>query len=127
MKILYSPAYEKATVDASEYQPFLNKLVEIFRFGFGLEMEKTLDFQNLPIKWWIKPYVHVNESSLVADLASAVQNGFISKQTASERISMYATPSEWERIIKESKEAQQNDLLHEIELANANRTTNTGS
>lgn len=127
LKILYSPAYEKATVDASEYQPFLNKLVEIFRFGFGLEMEKTLDFQNLPIKWWIKPYVHVNESSLVADLASAVQNGFISKQTASERISMYATPSEWERIIKESKEAQQNDLLHEIELANANRTTNTGS
>lgn len=120
LKILYSPAYEKATVDASEYQPFLNQLVRIFMFGFGVEMKRTLDFQNLPIKWWIKPYVHVNESSLVSDLASAVQNGFISKKTASERISMYSTSGEWERIIREAKEEQKNDLLRQIQSQTSN-------
>lgn len=104
LKILYSPAYEKAMIDSAEYQPFLNQLVKVFMYGFGLEEGKTVDFANLPINWWIKPYIHVNESAMVADLASAVQNGFISKRTASERISMYATAGEWERIIKESKE-----------------------
>ena len=114
-------------IDSAEYQPFLNDLVKIFMFGFGVEMKKTIDFMNLPIKWWIKPYIHINESAMVADLASAVQNGFISKQTASERIPMYSTAGEWERIIREAKEEQQNDLLSQIKLANANREANTGS
>ena len=127
LKILYSPAYEKAMIDSAEYQPFLNDLVKIFMFGFGVEMKKTIDFMNLPIKWWIKPYIHINESAMVADLASAVQNGFISKRTASERIPMYSTAGEWERIIREAKEEQQNDLLSQIKLANANREANTGS
>ena len=120
LKILYSPAYEKATIDANEYQPFLNDLVRIFSYGYGMEIEKTIDFGNLPIKWWIKPYIHVNESAMVADLASAVQNGFISKQTASERISMYSIAGEWERIMREMKEEQQQDLLMQIQSQTQN-------
>ena len=114
-------------IDSAEYQAFLDDMVKIFMYGFGLEKEKSIDFMNLPINWWIKPYIHVNESAMVADLASAVQNGFISRQTASERISMYSVMGEWERIVKEAKEEQQNDLLSQIELANANRSANTGS
>lgn len=127
LKILYSPAYEKALIDSAEYQPFLDDMVKIFTYGFGVEKEKSIDFINLPINWWIKPYIHVNESAMVADLASAVQNGFISRQTASERIPMYSVTGEWERIVREAKEEQQNDLLSQIELANANRGSNTGS
>ena len=127
LKILYSPAYEKAMIDSAEYQPFLDDMVRIFRYGFGVEEEKSIDFVNLPINWWIKPYIHVNESAMVADLAAAVQNGFISRQTASERIPMYSVTGEWERIVREAKEEQQNDLLSQIELANANRGSNTGS
>lgn len=120
LKILYSPAYEKATIDANEYQPFLNDLVRIFSHGYGMESEKTIDFGNLPVKWWIKPYIHVNESAMVADLASAVQNGFISRQTASERISMYSTVGEWERIMRETKEEQQQDLLMQMQSKSQN-------
>lgn len=116
LKILYSPAYEKAICDAAEFQPFLNKLVEIFMFGYGVETENTLGFANLPIKWWIAPYVHVNTSAVVADLATAVQNGFISKETASERIQFYSTVGEWDRIMKEYKEQQSADLLYEEQL-----------
>jgi hypothetical protein len=77
------------------------------------------------MKWWIKPYVHVSESAMVADLASAVQNGFISKQTASEKISMYSTVSEWDRIIKEQKAKRDAELLSEIERIAATAQTNT--
>lgn len=116
LKILYSPAYEKASRDAAEYQSFLNTLVEIFTYGYGVEEEKSIDFANLPIKWWIKPYVHVNTSAVVADLAQCVQNGFLSKETASERITEYSTVGEWDRIMKEYKQQQSADLLYEESL-----------
>lgn len=123
LKILYSPAYEKAICDAAEYQTFLNDLVEIFSYGFGVEMEKTIDFSNLPIKWWIRPYIHVNESAIVSDLAMAVQNGFISKETATERIAFYGTVGEWDRIMKEYKQQQEADLLYEEDLLKAQAAT----
>ena len=116
LKILYSPAYEKATIDAQEYQSALNQLVKIFAYGYGLEKGKTIDFSILPIKWWIKPYVHVSESAMITDLAAAVQNGFISKQTASEKISMYSTVAEWDRIIREQKEEQKADILFQKQM-----------
>lgn len=119
LKILYSPAYEKAVCDAAEYQPFLNSLVEMFMFGYGVEMEKTIAYTNLPVKWWIKAYVHVNTTALVTDLATCVQNGFLSKETASERVSEYATVGEWDRIMKEYKEQQAADLLYEEDLLKA--------
>jgi hypothetical protein len=67
------------------------------------------------MKWWIKPYVHVSESAMVQDLATAVQNGFISRQTATEKISMYSTVSEWDRIMKEQNEKRKAEMDLELE------------
>ena len=39
-----------------------------------------------------------------------MQNGFLSKQTASEK-SPYATPQEWNRILQEKKQEQEQELL----------------
>lgn len=114
VKMLYSPALEKAMSDASEWQPFLNDMVNIFSFGYGIEKEMTIDFADLPLKFWIKPYIHINESAVMADLSLGVNSGFISKQTASERAPEYSSVGEWERIVKEQKEAQQADLLYQI-------------
>lgn len=119
LKILYSPAYEKATTDSAEFQPFLNDLVNIFAYGYGLEVENTLAFASLPMKWWIKPYVHVSESAMVQDLATGIQNGFISRQTASERASMYTTVSEWDKIVKEQNEKRKADMKLEKEKLSA--------
>lgn len=116
LKLLYSPAYEKAMADASEWQPFLNDMVRIFTYGYGVEKGKTIDYMGLPLKWWIKPYIHINESAVVQDLATAVQNGFISRQTASERNAAYSSVGEWDRIIRESKEEEKADLLYQIKL-----------
>lgn len=122
IKILYADATEKATIDANEFQYPLDLLARIFAFGYGVEMEKTIDFTNIPISPWIKPFVHINESAVVSDLSVAVGAGFISKQTASERASFYTDTNEWDRIIKENKEQQQADLLYSLKEAQATAT-----
>lgn len=119
VKLLYSPAYEKAMSDANEYQDVLDDMVRIFLYGYGMELEKTIDFTSLPMKWWIKPYIHINESAVVTDLSTAVQNGFLSQQTASERNSTYSIVNEYERIVKERKEQEKADMLYQIKTAGA--------
>lgn len=119
LKILYSPAVEMGITNQHKYQKAVDNLVEIYAFGMGLESGKTLDFTNLPVKSWIEVYVHVNTSSVIQDLATAVQNGFCSKETASENITFYANEGEYNRILRENKQAQENDLLYQLELEKA--------
>ena len=110
LKILYSPAYEKAMSDANEFDGAVDKMVEIFSHGYGIETGKQLKFKSTPIAHYIKPYVHLNETELTTNLSMQVQNGYLSKQTASEK-SVYATPQEWDRVLSEKKSEQENDLL----------------
>lgn len=117
LKILYSPAYEKAISDANFFQDFLNDVARLFTYGYGIEIKDTIGLDNLEVKWWIKPYVHVNWTTTISDLAMAIQNGFISKETASERIQEYATVGEWDKILKEQKKQRQEQLKEEFERA----------
>jgi hypothetical protein len=57
----------------------------------------------------------------------AVQNGFVSKQTASERAPEYTSVGEWERLIKEQKEQQQADLLYTLKTKQTNSNSSTGN
>lgn len=125
LKILYSPAVERAINDASIYQPFLNDVVELFEYGYGLEKEDTIGMTNLPMKWWIKPYVHVSESAIIADLVAGVNAGFISKKTASERASFYTTTGEFYRVNSENNQEQAADLLYQIKLKKSTQTEST--
>lgn len=104
LKLLYSPAIEKAIVDANSMQPFLEDIVELFKYGYGLEMNNQTDMIALSINTWIEPYVHQNDSELITNLSTAVQNAFLSKRTASERIPKYAKNDEIARVIREQKE-----------------------
>lgn len=110
IKMLYTPAYNKAMSDSNEFAMALNHIVYIFKFGYGVERKIRLDFMNTRISHYIKPYVHLNETELTTNLATQVQNGFLSKQTASEK-SPYATPREWDRIVREKKLEQEQELL----------------
>lgn len=110
IKLLYSDAYEKAMSDAQEFDSLIDKMVEIFSHGYGVEAKHQLDFKNLNLSFFIQPYIHLNEENLVSNLALAVQNGFVSRQTAAEKC-VYSTPCEWDRIMREKKEAESTDLL----------------
>lgn len=124
IKLLYSPAVEVAMNDAMRLQPFLDQLVRIAKFGIGYENNCTATMVNLPISAWIEPYIHQNDTELFTNLATAVQNKFISKQTASERISKYAKNDEYGRIIREKKEEQEMDLLVDLQRQDAQLENN---
>lgn len=121
LKILYSPAVEKGMNDAEAFTPALNNMVKLFAFGYGVEKQKSLDFVNLPIRPWIKTYIHLNESAIMADLAIGVQNEFISKKTASERAWFYSVSTEWERLQAQAKQEEQADVLAEFEKQRFNK------
>lgn len=120
LKIMYSDAFEKALNDAHEYDGCLDKVIDIFNFGYGVEIGKQLDFKNTAIRHYIEPYVHTNLTELTQNLNTAVLGGFLSRQTASEKLP-YATPQEWDRIQQEKHDADMHQLLIEdqrIEIQN---------
>lgn len=110
LKIMYSDAYEKAMTDANEYDPAVDKMISIYEWGYGIECEQRLAFINTNIRHYIEPYIHLNMTELTTNLNTAVVGGFLSRQTASEKLP-YSTPQEWERILAEQKEKQAQELL----------------
>lgn len=112
IKLLYSDAYNKAMLEAQEYDEFVRKMIEIFKWGFGIESEHQLAFKNTRISYYIVPFLPVNDQEVTTNLSIAVQNGFCSKQTASEKF-YFSTPNEWERIQNEKHEDDMHTLLLE--------------
>lgn len=110
LKIMYSDAYEKAMTDSNEYDGAVDKMISIFEWGYGIECEQRLAFINTNIRHYIEPYIHLNTTELTTNLNTAVIGGFLSRQTASEKLP-YSTPQEWERIQAETKEKQLQELL----------------
>lgn len=124
LKLLYSPALEIAMNDAQHMQPFLTKVVDIVKYGVGFEDGNVTDMVNLPVNSWIEAYVFENKTEVVTNLATAVQNGFLSHQTASERTPDFPRNDEYDRIMREAKEKQQQDLLQDIQLQDAQTENN---
>lgn len=119
LKLLYSPALEIAMNDAQMMSPFLSKIVEIVKYGVGYENGNMTDMIKLPVNAWIEPYVHQNSTEIITNLATAVQNNFLSHQTASERCPTYPVNDEYDRIVREAKQKQEQDLLNDIKLDDA--------
>lgn len=121
LKLLYSPAIERAIQDAHKLQPFIDGLVYLVKYGWGFHKNMLADMLALGINAWIEPYVHQNDTELTTNLATAVQNNFLSTQTASERYSKYAKNDEYSRIVRQMKEK----MLLDVEKANLQTTHNT--
>ena len=115
IKLLYSPAIEVAENDAKKMHPFLDQLVRICKYGIGMEENCMASMTALPVHAWIEVYVHQNKTEIITNLAAAVQNGFLSKQTASERCPDFPVTNEYDRILREKKEEDQQDLLMDMQ------------
>ena len=124
LKLLYSPAIECAMNDAQSLQPYIEKLTELVKYGTGYELSKIAEYMSLPINCWIQAFVFANQTELVTNLATAVQNGFLSHQTASERCPDFPKTDEYSRIVRETKEKQEQDLLKDIQLQDAQTENN---
>ena len=112
IKLLYSDSYNKAMNESQEFDGCIDGIVEIFLWGAGIEKEMRLQFMNIGMSHWCIPYIPINESEMCQNLALGVQNGFLSKETASER-NPYSTATEKTRLDKEKHEEQMRELLLE--------------
>ena len=119
VKLLFSPAIEQAIHDSQKLQPFIEDLIYLVKYGYGFEKDCQASLMELPINAWIEPYIHQNDSELVTNLANAVQNNFLSHQTASERISKYSRNDEYERIAREDLEKRKLDAQAELDKIKA--------
>lgn len=118
LKLLYSPAIELAIHDCSKLQGFLDQLILLVKHGYGFEINEQATMVELKINAWIQPYVHQNQTEIATNLATAVQNGFLSKRTASERMPDFPKNDEYERIVREQvakREMELKDKIAELE------------
>lgn len=124
VKLLYSPAYENAMKDANEFSKFINQMRKIYAFGYGVEIEMMIDFMQLEVYSWIKPYIHQNWTETITNLATSVQNGFLSRQRANEVADEYSTSTDWDTILREQKQKQQEEIQKQIEIEETKTTVN---
>ena len=120
IKLLYSDSYNMALLEIQEYDEFVCKMIDIFKWGYGIESNNRLAFMNTRISFYVTPFIPINDAEVTNNLATAVQNGFCSKQTASEKF-YFSTPQEWKRIEQEKHDEQMQMLAVEeqrIEIQN---------
>ncbi|MGL5262726.1 MAG: phage portal protein [Bacteroides sp.] len=113
IKLLYSPSIEKANEMAKKLNPFLDVLVDMFTYFYGIEVEKLSEFKNLKVYAYLEPYVHQNDSEVIKNLETSVNAGFLSKKSATE-ISPYSNNNEIDRIEQEVEAAYQLDSLTDL-------------
>ena len=106
VRTLLMDSYQKALLDAQHLQPFLDDVVELFKYGYSLEIGKPSDYETFNVKGEIFPYVFMSETEQVSNIVQLRAAGALSKQTASEMAYElgYGVVSESERLAKEARE-----------------------
>ena len=121
IKLLYSPAVEKAMEDAQHWNQALDDVVSIFKFGFGVETEQSAQFNNLPVRGEIIPYVHQNEMEIATILNQGVTMGTLSTETAAPQYPN-ASNDEFARITKQN-EAKAKEEMTKLETTTKMKQT----
>lgn len=106
IRMMMMDSYQKAQDDALHFQPFLNDVVELFKYGYGIESGRISDYNTLKIKAEIFPYVFMSETEVVSNIVQSVGIGALSKRSASEMLYDlgYGVISEYDRLIDQSRE-----------------------
>lgn len=120
IKLLYSPAVEKAMEDAMHWNSFVDDVVRIFKFGYGVETRKSAQFNSLNVRGEIIPYVHQNEQEIITNLNQSVTMGTLSSETASE-IHPYAKNDEFKRLNAEAEKEQSIQIQTDLNKNNKDR------
>lgn len=114
IKLLYSPAVEKSMEEKSEWNYFIDDCVDLFKYGYGLEISKMAEYESLDVRGEIVPYVHQNLAEEVTMISQSVLAGVLSVRTAAEKHPL-GSNNEFEKIRKEAKE--KSDAEAEIKAA----------
>ena len=120
MKLYYAPSLDKAELDAKEYQRTITDMQSLFCEGYGIEQGAITEFLDLNDRLfgYVMPFVHENNSSLIADLVASKNAGILSAESATEH-NPYSKNGEFKRVTAEVKQQQQADRLYQLKSASA--------
>ena len=106
IRMMMMDSYQKAQDDALHFQPFLDDIVELFKYGYGIEMGKSSSFNTLQLKAEIFPYVFMSETEVVSNIVQSVAINALSRRSASEMLYDlgYGVISEYDRLIEQERE-----------------------
>ena len=106
VRMLLMDSYQQALLDAQHFQPFIDGVVELFKYSYSIESGRPSDFESLQVKAELFPYVFMSETEQVANIMQLRSAGALSRQTASEMAYElgYGINSEYERITKEERD-----------------------
>lgn len=106
IRMMMMDSYQKAQDDALHFQPFLDDIVELFKYGYGIETRRTSDFNTLQIRAEIFPYVFMSETEVVSNIVQSVAINALSRRSASEMLYDlgYGVISEYDRLIEQERE-----------------------
>lgn len=120
VKILYSPAFEQGIKDINMFNKSIDDIVKLFKEGYGLEQGNIAGYKSLQVRGDMMPYIPQNENEKQQNLALGVQNGYLSKESASDQNTAYSSPDEKQRLVT------QDNYQSELE-ANNQRTQLVGN
>lgn len=104
VKMLFADSYLKALSDSMEYQPFLNRIAYLFKFGYFLEKGRVNEVESLNIKTYLDPFIFLSENDVISAIQMLVTSGCMSRKTATELAYNigYSSPDEVNRILQEA-------------------------
>jgi len=112
VKLLFSPAVEKALDSAKELDEFIDRAVMLFKEGYGIESGSSLSFKTLKLRGEIDIYVPQNDAELIRTLNESIGYGSLSKETGAE-VNPLGINGEHKRIKEQiaSENAGSNDII----------------
>ena len=104
VKMLFADSYLKALSDSMEYQPFLNRVTYLFKYGYYMEQNKVSDVNTFKVKAYLEPFIFLCENDVIAGIQQLVAAGAMSRKTATELAYNigYSSPDEINRITQEA-------------------------
>ena len=104
VKMLFADSFLKALSDSMEYQPFLNRVAYLFKFGYFMEKNRIADVESFRVKTYLEPFIFLSENDVIAGIQQLVAAGAMSRKTATELAYNigYSSPDEIDRILQEA-------------------------
>lgn len=103
VQMMSKDSYHQALLDAKEFQPALNDIVDLFKYGYAVEMGMSSKFERLRIKGTINPYIMRSEVEEVNNISILKGSGAIPVKAAANEAARlgYGTPRNYEEIMQE--------------------------
>ena len=122
VKMMFADAYLKGQEDAIVFQPALDRVTALFKYGYGIEIGRSSDFETFKVKSEIFPYIFSSETEMVNNIVQLKGIGAMSAQSASEQAYGlgYGIVGEYTRITQEEHDA----LVAEADLAKTDTSVN---